>query len=224
MMTLKGPSFELSNNPDKLVFLLHGYGDSGENFIPLAQSLYDSECNINFYAPNAPAPVPQYPSGKQWFELYPNGINFNDAGPKEKKLLKQDCVSSLKLIRNYIINLCLKYNLTLHDCFIIGFSQGAMMSFEFGKFVNEHLAGCILLSGRILPSENHDKKNFNKTPILIIHGDQDEVLVPKYFFEACDILKNHNFSFESHLIKNEGHTISKEILNLSKEFIKKNMT
>tara|TARA_B100000029_G_scaffold459740_1_gene490146 strand:+ start:1974 stop:2648 length:675 start_codon:yes stop_codon:yes gene_type:complete len=224
MMTLHGPSFELSKNPDKLVFLLHGYGDNGENFIPLAKSLYDSESNINFYAPNAPSPVPQFPTGRQWFELYPNGINFNEAGPKEKELLKQDCIASLKLIQNYISNLCLKYNLSLRDCFILGFSQGAMMSFEFGKFANEYLAGCILLSGRILPSENHEKKKFNKTPILIIHGDQDEVLVPKYFFEACDILKNNNFLFESHLIKNEAHTISKDILNISKKFIKKNMT
>ena len=222
--SLKGPSFEPNENPEKLVFLLHGYGDNGENFIPLAQHLYDSNYNINFYAPNAPSFVPQYPTGRQWFDLYPNGINFNEAGPLEKELLKKDCFLSLKLIKDYVNALCSKHKLEYKDCFIIGFSQGAMMSFEFGKYVDELIGGCVLLSGRILPSDKHKKKNFVKTPILIIHGDQDTVLEPKYFYEACDILKNCNFSFDSYLIKDEGHTISADILNLTKNFIKKHIT
>ena len=157
---LNGPCFESSEKPEKLVFLLHGYGDNAENFIPLATHLYEPEFNINFYAPNAPSSIPQYPAGRQWFDLYPNGINFNDAGSVEKEILKQDCLSSLNLIKGYISNLCKKYKLTHKDCFIIGFSQGAMMAFEFGKYVNNTFAGCVLLSGRILPSEDHKKKIF----------------------------------------------------------------
>ena len=156
---LNGPSFEFTDNPEKLVFLLHGYGDSGENFIQLAKYLYNPKFNINFFAPNAPSFVPQYPSGRQWFDLYPNGVNFNEAGIVEKEMLKQDCFSSLDLINNYIKNLCSKYKLTFKDCFIIGFSQGAMMTFEFGKYIDNLFAGCVLLSGRIIPSENHEKKS-----------------------------------------------------------------
>ena len=220
---LNGPSFEPTNNPEKLVFLLHGYGDNGENFIPLAMHLDDPNININYYAPNAPSFVPQYPLGRQWFDLYPNGINFNEAGPEEKKILEQDCLSSLNLIKIYINNLCNKYNLNYKDCFIIGFSQGAMMTFELGKYIDAVFAGCVLLSGRILPSKNHQKKSFIKTPILIVHGDQDKVLEPKYFVEACEILKNHGFLFESYLIKNESHTVSNETLQVVKNFIKKLM-
>ncbi len=221
---LNGPCFESSGNPKKLVFLLHGYGDNAVNFFPLATHLYDPELNINFYAPNAPSFIPQYPIGRQWFDLYPNGINFTEAGPTEKEILKQDCLSSLNLIKDYINNLCIKHKLTLKDCFIIGFSQGAMMAFEFGKYVNNALAGCVLLSGRILPSEDHEKRYFIETPVLIVHGDQDTVLEPKYFEEACEILKNHDFLFDSYLMKNEGHTISPDTLKLTKNFIKKHMT
>ncbi|HJL57809.1 MAG: dienelactone hydrolase family protein [Pelagibacteraceae bacterium] len=221
---LNGPCFESTGNPKKLVFLLHGYGDNAVNFFPLATHLYDPELNINFYAPNAPSFIPQYPIGRQWFDLYPNGINFTEAGPTEKEILKQDCLSSLNLIKDYINNLCIKHKLTLKDCFIIGFSQGAMMAFEFGKYVNNALAGCVLLSGRILPSEDHEKRYFIETPVLIVHGDQDTVLEPKYFEEACEILKNHDFLFDSYLMKNEGHTISPDTLKLTKNFIKKHMT
>ena len=38
---LNGPYFEPTENPEKLVFLLHGYGDNAENFIPLASHLHD---------------------------------------------------------------------------------------------------------------------------------------------------------------------------------------
>jgi len=221
---LNGPYFEPAEKPEKLVFLLHGYGDNAENFIPLARHLHDPKLNVNFYAPNAPSSIPQYPIGRQWFDLYPNGINFNESGPAEKEILKQDCLSSLNLIKDYISNICIKYKLTHKDCFIIGFSQGAMMTFEFGKYINNTFAGCVVLSGRILPSEDHEKKEFIKTPILIVHGDQDTVLEPKYFEEACKILKNHGFLFDSYLIKNEGHTVSAETLKLTKNFIKKHMT
>jgi len=221
---LNGPYFEPTGNPKKLVFLLHGYGDNAENFIPLARHLHNPTLNVNFYAPNAPSSIPQYPIGRQWFDLYPNGINFNEAGPAEKEILKQDCLLSLNLIKNYIHNLCVKYKLNHKDCFIIGFSQGAMMAFEFIKYADNAFAGCVLLSGRILPSEDHEKKYFIKTPILIVHGDQDTVLEPKYFEEAIKILKKRGFLFDSYLMKDEGHTVTVETLNLTKNFIKKHMT
>ena len=220
---LTGPSFEVKKPPKKFVFLLHGYGDNGENFISLSENLYVSSSNISFFAPNAPSSVPQYPNGRQWFDLYPNGIHFNEAGPKEKEILKQDCLASLNLLKNYIDALCLKHQLTYKDCFIIGFSQGAMMAFELGKYINKIFAGCVLLSGRILPSENHNKSPFIKTPIMIAHGDQDSVIHPKYFDEACNILNKEGFLFESSLLKGEPHTISSEMLHLVQDFLKKNV-
>jgi len=220
---LKGSSFKSSQNPKKLAFLLHGYGDNSENFIPLAQYLSDSKTSINFFAPNAPSSIPQYPLGRQWFDLYPNGINFNEAGQKEKEILKQDCLLSLNLIKDYIDDLCSKYKLSYQDCFILGFSQGAMMAFELGKHINQIFAGCVLLSGRILPTKKYKKIPFIKTPIMILHGDQDTVLDPKYFKEACNILKNNDFIFESHLMKGEVHTVSPKTLQIVKNFIKKNL-
>jgi len=220
---LKGPSFEPNDNPRKLVFLFHGYGDNGENFISLAKNLNNPKININFFAPNAPTIVSQYPLGRQWFELYPNGIHFNEAGPKEKEMFKKDCHFSLNLIKLYIKKKCLKYKLTYKDCFIIGFSQGAMIAFEFGMYINSIFAGCVLLSGRILSSLNYEESKFSKTPMMIVHGDQDSVLEPRYFIEACKILQNQHFLFESYLIKGDEHTISPEALKLTQNFIKKNV-
>ena len=58
---------------------------------------------------------------------------------------------------------------------------------------------------------------------MITHGDQDTVLDPKYFDEACNILSNEGFIFESSLIKGEAHTISLKMFQLVQNFIKKNV-
>ena len=221
--SLEGSFFENTKKPKKLVFLLHGYGDNGKNFILLSKFINNLNQNINFFAPNAPNKIIEQIDGRQWFNLYPNGINYNDAGPEEKKIIKNDCQNSLKLLKIYIDDLCSAYQLNYQDCFIIGFSQGAMMSFELGKYINKVFAGCVLLSGRILPSDKYNYSPFIDTPILISHGDNDEVLDIKYFKEACNILKNAGFIFENYLDKNNGHNISIKTLEIVKNFLKKNI-
>jgi len=220
---LNGSIFEFTKKPKKIVFLLHGYGDNGENFIPIAKYLHTSKMAINFYAPNAPSFIPQQFSGLQWFDLYPNGVHYSNANEKEKKIIKNDCEVSVQLLKNYIENLCFSHNLSYSDCFILGFSQGAMMAFELGKYLNSKLSGCIMISGRILSFQKIDKSNFLKTPIMILHGDNDELVDPKYFFEASDFTKSNKMIVENHLIKDEGHTISIKMLQLVRNFLEKYM-
>ena len=59
---LDGPSFVFNKKPKKLIFLFHGYGDNAKNFIPLAEYLNDSTMEANFFSPNAPFNVSQYPT------------------------------------------------------------------------------------------------------------------------------------------------------------------
>ena len=72
-------------------------------------------------------------------------------------MMKKDWESSLELIKNFTENLCQKFKLTLQDCFIIGFSQGAMMAFEFGNYFQNTLGGIAIFSGRIM----NEKKIIN---------------------------------------------------------------
>ena len=127
---IDGPSLIFHKKPKKLIFLLHGYGDNAENFIPLTKYLNESSMEANFFAPNAPFIVTQYPSGRQWFNPYPNNIHYNEAGPEEKAIMQQECKASIKLLEEYINKLCSLNNLFHQDCFLVGFSQGAMIAFE----------------------------------------------------------------------------------------------
>ncbi len=223
MDKLQGINITLHKKPKKLAFLLHGYGDYAENFIALATQFNDNNLKANFFAPNAPFAVPQYPLGRQWFNPYPNGMHYNEAGPEEKEIMQQECAKSIKQLEEYINNLCLEYNVFYEDCFIIGFSQGAMIVYELGNYIKEKFAGCIMISGRILSNHSINNNLFVKTPIMILHGDEDDIVSPDYFFEASKITKSKGFVVEDYLIKGEGHTISQTMLQLVNNFIKKNV-
>ena len=218
---LVGPSYLFNKNPKKLIFFLHGYGDHAENFIPLAMHINYVSLSANFFAPNAPFIVPQHPLGRQWFNPYPNGIHWDKAGQEEKAIMQNECESSIKQLKKYIDDICFLNKLSLKDCFIIGFSQGAMIAYELGRYLKSTLAGCVMLSGRILTSIKLENNLFVKTPLLVIHGQEDDIVKPKYLNEACNIAKINGFLFEHHLNEGEGHTISLKSLQLVQNFIKK---
>ena len=136
---LKGSSFSNHLNPNKLIFLLHGYGDNANNFINIAKALDLNEWGAYYIALNAPNHVPNYPIGYEWFNLYPNGIYINDAGAKEKEIVKEQVKTSILKIEKTIKFYTNKLNLLLGDCIVIGFSQGGMMTFELGNHLTDQL-------------------------------------------------------------------------------------
>ena len=58
--------------------------------------------NANYFALNAPSLIPNYPLGRQWFDLYPNGIYIADAGPKKLVLFKSEDITANQRLENTI--------------------------------------------------------------------------------------------------------------------------
>ena len=220
---LEGPSFCPIKKPKKLIFLLHGYGDNADNFVHIAGNFSHEELNANYFALNAPNLIANYPTGREWFNLYPNNIYISEAGPEEIKIIRSEIRNSTNKIFNTINIIKNKYKLKFSDCFVVGFSQGGMMTFEFGNFSEKQLGGLAILSGRIMTNESPTNLKFLKTPLFISHGDNDDVLNIDNFYSSCNYLKENNFLFEKHLLEGDSHTISPKAINLLQKFIKKNL-
>ena len=103
---------------------------------------------------------------------------------------------------------------------MLGFSQGSMMSIEVGTNLNKSIAGIISLSGRIY-TKDFNQKSRKKCPILVVHGDSDNIIPPSRFYETCEILEKSNYNVEKHLIKKMGHSINDYVNEISMSFIKK---
>ena len=220
---LNGQSFLQHENPQKLIFMLHGYGDSAENFIHVANSLDHLDFRANYFALNAPSIIPNYSLGRQWFDLYPNGIYIADAGFKEIKIIQSEILRVNQMLKNTINKTIDKYKLSYKDCFLLGFSQGGIMTFEFGNYSSNSLGGLAILSGRIMTEDIVTNKSLIKTPIFISHGDSDDVLPIKVYEQACNFLQKNKLLYESYKLKGDTHMISPNAINLLQKFIKKNL-
>ena len=95
---LNGPSYSLHSKAKKLIVMLHGYGDTAENFIYIANQLDQEEWGAQYISLNAPETIPNYPMGNQWFDIYPNGIYISDAGQNELAIIRQGVKKALEKI------------------------------------------------------------------------------------------------------------------------------
>ena len=220
---LTGPSYKIHEKPKKLIFLLHGYGDNAENFIHIASHLDQIEFEANYIALNAPTIITNYSIGRQWFPFNPNKVNASHLKKNKIKPMTSEVLNSLSLLENTISMIKDSYGLQFSDCFLIGFSQGGMITFEFGNYFQNSLAGLAIVSSRIMREEAIKNSLLLKTPIFISHGDKDEVLPIQNFYKSCKFLKENKLFFEYHLIPGDAHTISPKTISILKKFIKKNI-
>ena len=200
-------------NANKLVVFLHGYGADGKDLIDLAKPFGMALPNASFISPDAPHPCAMSPQGRQWFpiEEIPMGAIRASLG-------------LLDLIQNEIK----KLSLTFKDVILIGFSQGAMMSMQCLLINNEQLGAIIGYSGA-LKKENIDAANdqivngkhkFSDTPILLVHGEQDEVVPFQSLEKSKNLLNEIGFNVQTLSRQSLAHGIDPEGVSRGMEFLK----
>ena len=200
-------------NANKLVVFLHGYGADGKDLIDLANPFGMALPNASFISPDAPHPCAMSPQGRQWFPI--------------EEIPKGAIKASLGLL-DLIDNEAKKLNLTFKDVILIGFSQGAMMSMQCLLINNEQLGAIIGYSGA-LKEENIDAANdlilngkhkYSDTPVLLVHGKQDEVVPFQSLEKSKCLLNKIGFNVQTLSRQNLAHGIDPEGISKGMEFLK----
>jgi phospholipase/carboxylesterase len=106
---------------------------------------------------------------------------------------------------------------------LVGFSQGTMMSLHVGPRREEEFAGIVGFSGRLIHPGLLEAELKTKPPILLIHGDQDEIVPPSSMPEAKTALEAAGLTVETHVSTGVGHGIAPDGLGLALEFIQTNL-
>ncbi len=196
-----------------LVVFLHGYGADGKDLIDLANPFAMALPNATFISPDAPDPCAMSPHGRQWFpiEEIPDGaIKASD--------------SLLNLIKKEAGDL----NLTFKHVVLIGFSQGAMMSMQC-LLLSKFKLGAIIGYSGALRDENieaasfqiiNGKHKFSDTPILLVHGEQDEVVPFHSLQKSKSLLDDIGFNVQTFLRPKLGHGIDPEGISRGMELLK----
>lgn len=213
MSTLEGPAIAAASGAaDSLVILLHGYGADGNDLIGLSQPLAGVLPNTAFVSPNAPEPCAAAPMGRQWFP-----IPYID-GSSETAMMEG--LGRAKAALNAFIDAQMaETGLAASRVALVGFSQGTMMSLEVGLRREAQLAGIVGFSGRLLRSDTLGDEIKSKPPVLLVHGDADQVVPPASLDDAKTALESHGVAVEAHSRPGLGHGIDNEGLSLAAAFL-----
>lgn len=160
------PPLEAVSTP-AVVFLLHGYGSNEEDLFSFAE-----EMPKNLFIISVRAPYPIQPYGHAWY-----AIHFDAADGKWSD--DQQAVESREAIVSFMEEAIDTYNVDRSNCTLLGFSQGAILSYAVALSYPEKIKNVIALSGYInqgIFKEGYAKHDFSKLQVYTSHGQVDQVI------------------------------------------------
>lgn len=201
-----------SGEAQALVVFVHGYGADGADLLGIGDVLADHVPDVMFAAPNAPDRCTNNPAGFQWFPIpWLDGSSEEDA--------KAGMMRAVEMFDTYLSDLMAETGIGPEKTVLFGFSQGTMMSLHVGPRRDDPLAGIIGFSGRLLAPENLSDV-VTKPPVLLVHGDSDDVVPPSSLPEAADALGSAGFEVYTHISQGTGHGIAPDGLGVALSFLR----
>ena len=205
--TLTGPRLapRSGGRAKQLVVFLHGYGADGNDLIEIGRQWQRWLPDAAFVAPNAPELIPGQPMGRQWFALtfrdpHERWRGVNHAGPGLDAFLEAELA---------------RQELPPGKLALVGFSQGTMMALHVGLRRAQSPAAIVGFSGMLVMEEGKGPESLkpeirSKPPILLIHGDQDDLIPVEALFLSAEALAAADVPCEWHLSAGIGHGIDAE--------------
>ena len=193
------------------IILLHGYGGDGKDISMLTLNWKRHLPNTIFICPNGHEKCAINPSGYQWFDLT----------KEDQSYILEESIKAENVIKKFIEEVKIEYNLSNQQICLSGFSQGCMMSLNVGLTSNEKFLCVVGFSGKIIDQINLKDRIKNSTHTLLIHGDVDQIVPSTHLLEAKDFLIRNNIPVETLLIKNCDHHIPIEASSTALNYILK---
>tara|TARA_Y100000782_G_C10184180_1_gene265521 strand:+ start:3064 stop:3783 length:720 start_codon:yes stop_codon:yes gene_type:complete len=182
-----------------VLILLHGVGSNAEDLFRYANSIDE-----RFLVISAQGPYTLGAGRFAWYE-----VNFSNGKPT---INPQQAENSKQALLQFIDEVVAKYNADPKQVYLMGFSQGAIMSLSIGLTHPEKVAGIAPFSGRTL-QETRDQiqpgTDYSQLRVFLAHGTIDNMLPFHYANESKALLDELeiNTTFKSYPI---GHGISME--------------
>ena len=179
----KLPKLPAENPP--LLILLHGYGSNELDLFSFADELPETLVIVSLRAP-----YEMGHGGYAWYDinLDSNNNKFSDLNQARKSL--QKITTTIDYIKT-------KHNTNPNNTFLLGFSQGAILSyalsFNFPNKIEHVIALSGYLNSELIPKENTQKIH---TDYYISHGAVDQVIPVEWARKAGPFLDSKGLKNE----------------------------
>jgi len=203
------------------IIWLHGLGDSGNGFAPIAPELkLDPSLGVKFIFPHAPVRPVTINNGmkmRAWYDI--KSMDMESRADLEGVVESSNAVK--RLIDNEITN-----GIAANKIILIGFSQGGVIAYHLGTRFEQSLAGIVGLSTYMcnpqsLAQQKHEANQH--TPILVCHGMQDEVVPMNLGKVAFASLQNNGYQASWKEYAMQHNVCLSEIQDIA-EFINKQLS
>lgn len=204
----------LSGVTRSVVVFLHGYGANGADLLGLADPLAEHLPDTLFVSPDAPESCAGAPFGFQWFP-----IPWIDGSSEEEAARgMQAAASDLNAFLDAIL---VDEDLLPEQMVLLGFSQGTMMALHVAPRREDPVAGVVAFSGRLLQPEVLPDEVVSRMPVLLVHGDADDVVPVQSLPDAAQALQDAGFKdVFAHIMKGTAHGIAPDGLSVSLAFMR----
>ena len=208
---LDGPRFRPASGQaaQQLVVLLHGVGADGNDLIALAPYFAQALPDAAFASPHAPFPFDMAPVGRQWFSLQERTPEAMLAGVR----------AAAPILEAFLEAELARHGLAADRLALIGFSQGTMMSLYLGLRRTPAVAGIVGYSGALLAPDLLPAEIAARPPVLLIHGDSDEVVPPQSLPAAVAALQANGVAVAHELRPGLAHSIDERGIQLAMAFL-----
>ena len=208
-MSLQYNFIEARQGQQNIVIMLHGYGSSMDDLTSLSL-MFNNLPNTSFVIPNAPNHCDQG-IGFQWFPLY---VDHNDEITFEISEIKE----SQDILEEFINKIALEHKCLHNKITLFGFSQGGILSLNYGLYGSKALNGLICHSGLLAIDDYQTINNLEKN-IFIVHGKADDVVKYGFIEETMLFLNKSNISYKSFIKDSLAHSVDEETIAKVEQFI-----
>ncbi len=199
------------------VVFLHGFGANGADLLGLADTLGEHMPDTLFLAPDAPEDCAGAPGGYQWFP-----IPWIDGSSEEES--RQGLYRASEDLNAFLDGIMVDEDLLPEQVMLFGFSQGTMMALHVAPRREDPVAGICAFSGRLLEPELLTDEVVSRPPILLVHGDLDEVVPPQSLPAAAQALQEAGWAdLYAHVMKGTGHGIAPDGLQVALAFMRERL-
>ncbi|WP_374073959.1 alpha/beta hydrolase [Bdellovibrio bacteriovorus] len=206
------PAKEKTATKSPVLLVMHGVGSNEKDLASFAESL-----NPRLAVFSLRAPLTLGHESYAWFH-----VNFTPQGPDHNRAEAEE---SRKIIKKFIEDLKDHPDVDSSKVFLMGFSQGTIMSLSLALTEPGLIKGVIAISGRTLQeisAQARERQYTQKPKVLLIHGVLDNKLPLFHGEGTAETLKAAQFDYEFKTYK-AGHEITAEMRDDIQKWLAQNI-